>query len=714
MEALTKGRVPVLMLAVLGLAAAAHAQNFAYAYRTSVNASLQQVYPNTDIVAPPTTVGQSSTVTLVISNAAPETWNLNQVALSGAGFSLIGNPSSTPIAPNANALVSFTFAPTTVGAAAGTLTLTFGNGPTTLTQNFFLAGTGQQPNFNTSYILQPTGNQVAIANGATLTFPGTNLNATADATFIISNSGTGPGVVNSVTVTGQAFRISGLTLMPATVQPNSTIQFTVAFTPTVRGAAAGSLSIAIAGMSPISIPLAGTGLGPNLTYTVTSGSQSSAVAPGGTVTLPSPSLGSSASVAITVTNAGDAPATVGAVNVVGSAFSLSAVPPTPATIAPGSSFTFTLVFKPQTAGTATGTLIIDSATFPLSGVAIGANLTYSSVIGSTTTPLAGDATVVFPNTNVGATSTVSIVVANAGNAPASVSGISVSGTGFSVQGLPPLPATLAAGATLQFTVAFNATSTTAATGTLQIDSFAVNLRGNGNPPPAISKLTFGSLPSSVAALQQPAVGLSLAQPYPMDVTGKLTLSFASDSFADDPNIQFATGGRTVSFTIPANTTDALFGTSKQVQFQSGTVSGTITFTASLAVASVDVTPNPAPTTQVVIAPGPPVIRNVQIGTRTATSFEVLITGLSTPRQVSQINLQFTPASGANLQTSNLSINTDASFSSWFQSQTGIGFGSQFTASVIVNVTGDVTAVQSVSVTATNSQGASNTASATVN
>lgn len=714
MEALVTRRVPILLLASLGLAAVGHAQTFTYSYRTSVNSTLQQVTPNSDITAAPTNVGQSSTVSLIITNGGTSTWTLNQAALTGSAFKLTLDPSNTPIPPNATTLLSFTFAPTAAGNASGTLSLSFSSGTQAISQVFFLSGTGQQPNFITSYILQPTGNQVAIANGATLAFPGTNVNATSSATFVITNNGTGPGVVNSVSVTGQAFQISGLTLMPATVQPASSIQFTITFAPTARGAASGSLSISAAGSSAINIPLAGTGLGSALTYTAIVGNQSSALTPGSTLALPSTNLGASASATITVVNGGDAAATVNGVNVVGNGFSLSNTPALPATLAPGNSVTFTVVFKPTVSGTASGTLSIDSASFPLSAIAIGASLTYSTVIGSTTTTVAPDGTVVFPNTTVGGTSTVSIVVGNTGNAAATVSGISVSGTGFSLPGLPQLPATLAPNGTLQFNVAFNATSTTAVTGTLQIDSVGLNLRGNGNPPPAMSKVAFGSVPTTAAALQQPSVGLSLAQPYPMDLTGKLTLSFASDSFADDPNIQFASGGRTVSFTIPANTTDAVFGSSKQVQFQAGTVSGTIQLAATFAVASVDVTPSPAPTAQVVIAPAPPLIRNVQIGTRTANSFEVLVTGLSTPRQVSQIQLQFTPASSGNLQTSTLSINTDAPFSTWFQSQSGIGFGSQFTASVIVTVGGDVTAVQSVSVTASNSQGSSNSVSTTVN
>jgi hypothetical protein len=334
------------------------------------------------------------------------------------------------------------------------------------------------------------------------------------------------------------------------------------------------------------------------------------------------------------------------------------------------------------------------------------------VIGSTTTPIAANGTVVFPNTNVSATSTVAIVVNNAGNTAATISGISVTGNGFALPNLSQLPVTLNAGATMQFNVSFTAGSAAASTGTLQIDSFAINLRGNGNPPPTLTGAAFNSLPATIQARQQPAVSLAIAAAYPIDLTGKLTLTFASDSFADDPSVQFASGGRTVNFTIPAGTTDAIFGSSKQVQFQAGTVAGVVSVAASFAVASVDLTPNPAPVAKMTVAAAPPQISNVQVGTRTANSFELLITGYSTPRQVSQIDLNFTPAAGANLQTTSLSVNSDAPFSTWFQSQTGIGFGSQFTASVIVNVNGDVNAVQSVGVTASNSKGSSS--AATVN
>lgn len=582
---------------------------------------------------------------------------------------------------------------------------------------FFLAAaigcatvaSAQAPNYIVSYIMEPAGNQTAVSNGGTMTFPATTLGNTASASFIIYNSGAGSGALNNVTVSGAGFTVSGLPLLPSTLAGGSEVRFAITFKPAARGPATGKLSLDLAG-SPIAVNLSGSAIGGALTYTATVNGATTTLAPGATLTLPSTNLGASTSVDIRVTNAGDANATVGAVNVVGSGFKITNLPPIPATLIPNGSIVFTLVYTPATSGTATGSLAIDNVNFPLASVGVGSQLVYSSVIGSTSTVVQNGGTIVFPNTNVGATSTVSVLVNNTGNTPATISGVAVSGNGFSLPNLPKLPLTINAGATAQFTVAFTASSTSSVTGVLQIDAVGINLRGNGNPPPALTGVTFGSLPATISPRQQPTVQLGLSQPYAMDLTGKLTITFASDSFADDPSIQFATGGRTVNFTIPAGTTDAVFSSGKTVQLQTGTVAGTITITPTFTVSAVDVTPNPAPTAKMVVAAAPPQITNVQLGTRTANSFEILITGLSTPRQVSQINLTFTPAQGASLQTANLFVNTDASFSTWFQSQTGISYGSQFTASVVVNVAGDINAVQSVAVTASNAKGDSNSMS----
>jgi hypothetical protein len=124
------------------------------------------------------------------------------------------------------------------------------------------------------------------------------------------------------------------------------------------------------------------------------------------------------------------------------------------------------------------------------------------------------------------------------------------------------------------------------------------------------------------------------------------------------------------------------------------------------VGTADVTPTPAPSRNVLISSQPPRIRSLQIGARSATSFEVLITGYSSTRSLSQLNLQFTASPGSNLTTTSLNVNADSAFSSWYQGAASRTFGSQFTASLTINVNGDINAIQSVSVTGNNSKGTS--------
>lgn len=179
---------------------------------------------------------------------------------------------------------------------------------------------------------------------------------------------------------------------------------------------------------------------------------------------------------------------------------------------------------------------------------------------------------------------------------------------------------------------------------------------------------------------------------------------------DDPAIQFSTGSRTVDFRIPANSTEAQFGQSgNRVQFQTGTVAGAITLTAAFTVATVSITPDPAPVKSVALAAASPRIRSLQIGTRSASGFEVVVTGYSNTRSVTTLSLNF---SGANLSGASLQSNVEAAFSSWFQGSGSRSYGGQFTAVVFVNVSGKLEDVQSVSATLANSLGTS--PAATVN
>jgi hypothetical protein len=288
-----------------------------------------------------------------------------------------------------------------------------------------------------------------------------------------------------------------------------------------------------------------------------------------------------------------------------------------------------------------------------------------------------------------------------------VAAIALTGEGFLLERLPALPVTLAGGEAAEFTVVFTPTAVGAANGAVQIDQQRINVAGVGVAPPALPAVSYTGASGTVEPGVQPAAGLSIVTAYPLDISGRLTLSFTSEAFADDPAIQFSTGGRTINFTIPAGTTTALFGRdATEVQFQTGTVAGTITLAATFTTGAVDLTPQPAPVRTLTVEGRAPRLRGILIGNRTGSSFEVVLMGFSTLRSVTELALQFAAAPGSNLQTTHLTVNVDVPFTTWYRSGASIPFGSQFTAVVVIQVNGDINAVQSVTATASNTRGAS--------
>src|SRR5205085_8854654 len=128
------------------------------------------------------------------------------------------------------------------------------------------------------------------------------------------------------------------------------------------------------------------------------------------------------------------------------------------------------------------------------------------------------------------------------------------------------------------------------------------------------------------------INIQLSATYPADITGQLTATFAPSASvpADDPSIQFATGGRTVDFTVKANTQQAVFPVSSMA-LQTGTVAGTITLSIKVQSAGAD----PITASQTIqVTPAVPAIRSISLVT-TSTGFEVHISGLSNTREVSE-------------------------------------------------------------------------------
>jgi hypothetical protein len=222
--------------------------------------------------------------------------------------------------------------------------------------------------------------------------------------------------------------------------------------------------------------------------------------------------------------------------------------------------------------------------------------------------------------------------------------------------------------------------------------------------PPLPSVSMDGLPDPSNAAGQPTFSVSLPTAYPVQLTGQIVMTFTPDADVpvDDPSVQFATGGRTVNFTIPAGSTTSVFSTS-QMALQTGTVSGTITLNLELQSAGGGVAATASRTVHVPRAA--PVARSLQV-VHTAAGFELHITGYSTPRQLTQAVVQLTPSAGSNLQTTQLTIPLADLAGSWYQSAASSQFGSQFTLVLPFTIQGNAAGIDSVGVSLVNNQGGS--------
>jgi hypothetical protein len=287
-----------------------------------------------------------------------------------------------------------------------------------------------------------------------------------------------------------------------------------------------------------------------------------------------------------------------------------------------------------------------------------------------------------------------------------ISAVQLTATG----GTPPYQwqsATLPAGLSLAVNGTLSGTPTAAGSFTFTVyavDSNGVLASGTEQLTvglPATAAATITGLPPSTAPATQQSVTVSLANSYPVTLTANLTLTFAPTSGADDPSIQFSTGGRTAQVTIPAGDTSGI----TNVGVQTGTVAGTITITAQLLAGTTNVTPTPAPTTTIAVTAGAPVITAVT-ASLTSTGFTVTVTGYASNRDVDTAAYQFSASAGATLTTTQVSTTITSLFTPWYSSANSAPYGSQFTLTQPFNVNGSASSVSSVSVTLTNALGTS--------
>ena len=573
-----------------------------------------------------------------------------------------------------------------------------------------------QSNFTFSYVLAVNQNIVPVQSGGTIPFPATPLNSVSQAALNITNTGS-PGQVQNITVTGSAFSLQGLPAFPALINTQQTLQVLIRYQPTGSSTDTGQVLVTYGLGTQATFSLQGTLSSAKLVYQVTQNGQTTTVTAGGAISFPDTNIGQSSVSSITVQNTGNLSTTVGSIILNGQDFVLSGTPALPTTLGPNASFTFKITFSPTQAAVEQASLAVGSDSFTLTGRGLGAKLVFSYSVGGTTVTLGTGDSVVFPPAAVTQSENASFTISNTGTVEAKVFNIGIveAGGPFSVSALPPLPVTIPPSGQSNITIVFRPATIGFTNGTLRVGNTTVGLIGSGTAPPSLPSYAFSGPSGNVAPMSQPSVGLKLAKAYPAAIAGTLAITISSD-FTADPTVQFSTGGRTVAFVIPANSTDATFaGQGTKIQLQTGTVASAITLTPAFATQAggIDLTPATPVTLQFSVAQAAPTIVSATVGSVTTSSFVLSVVGYSTTRSVTGMTVQFTAAAGFNIPAGPVNIDLTHVAAAWFASTSSVAFGGQFQVTVPFTLSGTVgtgqtltDAISSVSATVSNSIGAS--------
>jgi hypothetical protein len=210
-------------------------------------------------------------------------------------------------------------------------------------------------------------------------------------------------------------------------------------------------------------------------------------------------------------------------------------------------------------------------------------------------------------------------------------------------------------------------------------------------------------PSTATSDAQPALTFTLSNPYPFPLAGALSLAFApvaSAGVTDDQTVQFATGGRTIDFSIPANST-----ATPAVQLQTGTIAGTATVTLAVTSAGVSVTPANLAPVVITIPAAVPTLMSAKT-TQSGQTLTVAVVGFSNTREVTKAVFHFTSAAGSSIKDPDVTVDVTTVFAGWYGSTASDGYGSAFTYTQPFMLDSDVSVIAGVTVTLTNSVGVS--------
>lgn len=579
-----------------------------------------------------------------------------------------------------------------------------------------LAGfSGTAPEIQYAFALGVDGNLQPLADGGTIRFLKAPVNQVSLATVLVINRGTAPATVDSASLAGaEELDLIQLPLLPLTLGAGQSVQFRIRYQPKDVGVHEATLRLSAEGAGAV-VRVAGASQGPKWAYEVAAdvgGGDTARLAPDGVADFGEVELGKRKRLWIRVRNTGNEEGVLGVVAVSGAGFALVDPPLAQTVVKAGGEVWFGVSVTGVEAGRQTGRLRVGTDTFLLTAMAVGAVLEYSYVAGGVTVVGVGGQ-VLAPPAAIGQTTAVLFVVENKGNRRATIVALGVSGAGkaFRVAGAPQLPVTLEPEQRVEFLIEFTPLTPGLNTAVLGVGTAFFNLAGNAAALPELPGYRWEGASGTVAPMSQTSVGLRLASPYPVTLRGALAMTVDSASFGADAAVQFSTGGRAVSFIIPAGETRAVFANgSTSVRLQTGTSAGRIVLTPSFVTdGGIVMTPDRPAALELTVPEQAPVVLAARLEA-SLSAVNVVVTGYSTTRSLTKMEVTIKRRTG---KTETFTFDVSQAAQLWFGSAGSLSTGGLFSATAPFTVLGStddrnklLEELEGVTVKVTNERGTS--------
>jgi hypothetical protein len=394
-------------------------------------------------------VGSVGSHTVTLTNSGSSSVTVSQASASGAGISMTGLTLPTQIGAGQSASFTATFTPSSGSPESGAITV---------------ANNSSTPSLVIPVSATATQSQISVTPSS-LQFSNVNLGTSTSQTLTVTNTGNSTLNISNIAATGAGYSVAGFSL-PVAIPAGQASNFSVTFTPLAARSLPGSVTITSnAGSSPTVVNLSGTGVQGQLTASPMS-------EPFGNI-----QVGSTSSQTVTLTNGGSTSVTISQAAASGNGFGITGIS-LPLTLAAGQTSTFAITFIPAGPGAVNGSVTLNSnSATPV--ITISTSGTGAQPAISTIPP-----NVTFNNVTIGLPNSQTIQIQNPGTASLTVSQANVSGAGYSISGLS-LPATIAAGGSTTFNVAFAPSSTTPVSGSISLvnnspnSPYTISLSGSG-------------------------------------------------------------------------------------------------------------------------------------------------------------------------------------------------------------------------------------------